>query len=495
LEQLRTAVPAPDPGGAAALQPIRSVFLVRVSSSVDKDVDHPQFFDPAYPLKYLQAGLARRAGVRVQTLDCWIHPQPVETLAARTAELAPDLVVVSASSFEVEVADEYVRRLKGSRPATLVVGIGQGHYFTKDRDPIPAGPAPGYDAILLGEPEEEILHLIEQMGRDRSPAAAWRGDYARRFREGHRFAVQDSDVLAFPTYTPEELEAYRSIFPVRLARRVTWGYLIATRGCPHLCTFCSEVMRVSVGRKVRRRTPSNVVDEMEHLKRQGANIVSFQDDSFSTSRAFVRQVCDEMLRRRLDLPWMARVRADEVDRDLLALMREAGCLMLGMGVESGSQRIVERVIKTHKPKPWAEICRQTFRWTRELGIGTNAYYVIGSPGETREEIEQTIELAIALDSDTIQVHFFTPYPGSAAWEEHKHLFGAEHDPRKMFHYGRPLFSLAAVSVDELIALRSRFYRRYIFRPGFLFPHLWRHKGFYWHNPDVFRTLVGIRRVF
>jgi radical SAM superfamily enzyme YgiQ (UPF0313 family) len=486
----RAAAPVAD------ARPIRSVFLIRVSSSVDKDVDHPQFFDPSYPLKYIEAGLGRREGVQVSALDCWIDPQPVETLIERTRQLAPELVVLSASSFEVEVADEYVRRLKAVSPDTLVVGIGQGHYFTKDFGPAEGeAVGPGYDAVLLGEPEEEIFELLDRMGEDRSAGAAWRLHYQALFRDGHRFAVQDSDVLAFPDYSADEFEAYRSIFPVRMAERVRWGYMIATRGCPHLCTFCSEVMRVSVGRKVRRRSAQNVVDEMEHLKRQGANILSFQDDSFSTSRIFVRQVCDEILRRQLDLPWMARVRADEVDRELLALMRRAGCLMLGMGVESGSQRIVDRVIKTHKPKPWADICRQTFAWTRELGIGTNAYYVIGSPGETREDIEQTIELALQLNSDTIQVHFFTPYPGSASWDEYKHLFGAEHDPRKMFHYGRPLFSLAEVSVDELIALRSRFYRRYIFRPGFIIPHLWEHKGFYWHNRDIFWTMVGIRKVF
>jgi radical SAM superfamily enzyme YgiQ (UPF0313 family) len=497
VQNIQTATLTPTKAVTQASgQPIRSVFLVRVSSSVDKDIEHPQFFDPSYPLKYIQAGLERLDGVVVEALDCWIHPQSVDGLLARTGSMAPDLVLVSASSFEVDVSDDYVRRLKSRSPETLVIGIGQGHYFTKDVGPVSGGSVgAGYDALLLGEPEEEFFDLFDQMGRDRSPDASWRVHYRQRFRDGHRFAVQDSDVLAFPSYSPEEIEAYRSIFPVKLAKRVKWGYMIATRGCPHLCTFCSEVMRVSIGRRVRRRSAGNVVDEMEHLKRQGVNILSFQDDSFSTSRSFVRQICEEILRRRLDIPWMARVRADEVDRDLLVLMRDAGCLILGIGVESGSQRIVDRVIKTHKPKPWADICRQTFGWTRELGIGTNAYYVIGSPSETRAEIEQTIDLATELNSDTIQVHFFTPYPGSSSWEEYKHLFEEEHDPRKMFHYGRPLFSLAEVSVDEMIELRSRFYRRYIFRPGFIIPHLWQYKGFYWNNPDIFWTMLGIRKVF
>jgi radical SAM superfamily enzyme YgiQ (UPF0313 family) len=236
-----------------------------------------------------------------------------------------------------------------------------------------------------------------------------------------------------------------------------------------------------------------VADEMAHLARQGVNICSFQDDSFSSNRRFVHDLCDELIARGSRMPWMARVRVDELDYDMLALMKQAGCLMLGMGVESGSQRIVDEMLKTYKPRPWLERCRQTFRWTRELGIGTNAYYVIGNPSETREEIEQTIALALELNSDTIQVHFHTPYPGSSDWERYKYVL-EQYDLTQMFHYATPMFTMSAVPVEELEQLRSKFYRRYLFRPRFMLDHLWRHAGFYWHNPDVFWSLVGIRKV-
>jgi anaerobic magnesium-protoporphyrin IX monomethyl ester cyclase len=254
------------------------------------------------------------------------------------------------------------------------------------------------------------------------------------------------------------------------------------------------VMRVSIGRKMRSRSAANVADEMEHLARQGVNICSFQDDSFSADRPFVRALCEELAARHSRLPWMARVRVDELDYDVLALMKKAGCVMLGLGVESGSQRIVEQMQKQYHPKPWADLCRQVFGWTRQLGIGTNAYYVIGNPTETRDEIEQTIRLALELNSDTIQVHFYTPYPGSIAWERHKDII-ARHDPTQMFHYATPMFSLAEVSVEDLVKLRAQFYRRYIFRLGFGLPHMWKHASFYWHNPDIFASLLGIRKIF
>ncbi len=469
---------------------VQSVFLLRVSSPVDKDVDHPQFFDPPYPLKYLQAGLERYPDVKVSLLDCWIHPENVSEMVNQTVRVRPDLVVVSSSSFDVGIANDYVTALKGLEKSPLVVGIGQGYYLNGVRI---KDFAAKYDAILLGEPEYEFFQLFEQIRDTRGSDANWRERYRSLYNEGIRFSVEDPDRLPFPSYTREELSAYRSIFPVRVPKRVVWGYLIATRGCPHSCMFCSEVMRVSTGKRLRSRSAASVADEMEHLARQGVNICSFQDDSFSASRRFVQSLCEELIARKSRMPWMARVRVDELSYDLLDSMKRAGCVMLGLGVESGSERIIKIIKKQQGSKPWLELCRQAFGWTRTLGIGTNAYYVLGNPTETREEIEQTIQLALELNSDSIQVHFYTPYPGSSAWEEYRDLL-AGCDPAAMFHYAKPSFSLAAVSPEELVKIRSQFYRRYLFRPAFAFHHLMRHGAFYYHNPDIFWRLLGIRKV-
>ncbi len=468
-----------------------SVLLLRVSSEVDKGVDHPQFFDPPYPLKYLQAGLASYRGLTVSMLDCWINPLTVSQMMEQVARIRPDLIVVSASSFDVKVANDLVRSLKRDETAPLVVGIGQGHHLNRNHE---NESEKGYDAILLGEPEQEFFRLFDWIRNGGPSDLGWRDYYARCYLEGERFVVQDPDSLPFPSYEPEELKAYRSIFPVQVRKRVVWGYLIATRGCPHDCLFCSEVMRVSVGRKLRSRSPENIADEMEHLERQGVNICSFQDDSFSANRRLVRSLCEELVARNSKMPWMARVRVDEINYELLALMKKAGCVMLGLGVESGSQRIIDGMRKQRTPKPWLALCRQAFRWTRELGIGTNAYYIIGSPTETRVEIERTVRLALELNSDSIQVHFYTPYPGSAAWETYQDRIG-QYDPANMFHYATPMFALADVSIDELVKLRSQFYRRYILRPSFAFTHLRRHAAFYLHNPDIFWSLLGIRKIF
>lgn len=468
---------------------IQNVLLARVSSAVD-DVDHPQFSDPCYPLKTIQAILEQRNSLCVHVHDCWIHPCSAESLVKLTNDVKADLVVVSASSFDIQVANEFAAGVAGLEPRPLVVGIGHGmHLYQEINNKLDTH----YDAILLGEPEEVFSSLFEQMCQDHSQDAPWRAHYRNLYTADTHLTVEDPDALPYPTYTAKELAAYRSIFPIRKALRVKWGYLIAGRGCPHACSFCSEAMRVSTGTKMRLRSGKSVADEMEHLVSQGANIISFQDDSFASSRKLVRDICGELIRRHNKIPWMARVRCDELDHDLLALMKEAGCIILGIGVEAGTQRIIDRMHKTNSPEPWADLARQTFRWTREIGIGTNAYYVIGNPTETRAEMEETIKLALELDADSIQVHFHTPYPGSSDWNEYRQTI-LNHDPTRMFHYARPQFTLAEVSVAELLEIRARFYRRYLLRPGFVLRHLWHYGAFYMFNPDILWALLGIHRV-
>jgi len=250
---------------------VRTVLLLRVTSAVDK-VDHPQFFDPPYALKSIQAGLQKDQDLAVHLLDCWIRPMGVAALLAHAAGIRPDLIVISSSSFDAQVANEFVASVKKDQHAPLVVGVGQSHYLNRNaRD----AQERGYDAILLGEPEQEFFQLFgsirhkggmgfqpmnhrqdadatesrgqdaratQEQGRDARATVGddWRQYYWKCYEEGRRFAVENPDHLAFPTYTPQELESYRSIFPVQVPKRVVWGYLIATRGCPHGCVFCSE---------------------------------------------------------------------------------------------------------------------------------------------------------------------------------------------------------------------------------------------------------------
>ncbi len=157
--------------------PAKTVLLLRVTSTVDK-VDHPQFFDPPYPLKSIQARLQQDKDVAVHLLDCWIHPMDVAGMLAQAASIRPDLVVISSSSFDAQVANAFVAAVKKGENAPLVIGVGQSHYLNRS---VREAQERGYDAILLGEPEEEFFKLWDRIrhGRGEGIPPLTRGQDAR----------------------------------------------------------------------------------------------------------------------------------------------------------------------------------------------------------------------------------------------------------------------------------------------------------------------------
>ena len=123
--------------------------------------------------------------------------------------------------------------------------------------------------------------------------------------------------------------------------------------------------------------------------------------------------------RHLKIKWIAHARVDNITPSLLKLMKEAGCILLRFGIESGSRRIIDILKKRDSDIDWIETSRAVFKNSREEGISTAALFIIGSPSESQSEIESSLKLAKELEPDFIQVHFFTPYVGSAAYEQYK----------------------------------------------------------------------------
>ncbi|HUU19035.1 MAG TPA: hypothetical protein VMW72_17925 [Sedimentisphaerales bacterium] len=154
----------------------------------------------------------------------------------------PEVIVLSSSSFDAQIANEFAEKVRARENKPLLIGIGQSHYLNRNFNNIHEK---HYDAILLGEPEQEFFTLFDQIRAQDKDDNDWRKYYWDCYENGKRFKVDDPDRLAFPNYTKDELESYRSIFPVQVAKHVVWGYLIATRGFN--ITGLEDKLRISIG--------------------------------------------------------------------------------------------------------------------------------------------------------------------------------------------------------------------------------------------------------
>jgi radical SAM superfamily enzyme YgiQ (UPF0313 family) len=187
----------------------------------------------------------------------------------------------------------------------------------------------------------------------------------------------------------------------------------ASRGCPFQCIFCAWPQIMYGSRKYRVRNSKDVVDEIEWcIKEYGFKSIYFDDDTFNIGKPRMLELCKEIKRRNINLPWAIMARADTMDREILTAMKDAGLVALKYGVESGVQQIV---YDAGKALDLGKV-RETVKNTKELGVKYHLTFTFGLPGETWESIQKTISLAVELDPDSLQFSIVTPFPGSKYFE-------------------------------------------------------------------------------
>ena len=191
--------------------------------------------------------------------------------------------------------------------------------------------------------------------------------------------------------------------------------VITGRGCPYRCLFCKPMQEKLFGKEIRRRTPSNVVDEIQGIEKETKlpnHIICFVDDTFLLSRDWIGSFCNEIKKRGVKIRWVCQARIDNINTELLEIIKEAGCLTISMGVESGSQKILDFLRKDTKVK---DIIR-AFDLCRIAGLSTHAYIIVGSPMETKKDLDDTVRLIKRIRPSSVGVSRLTPTKGSDLYE-------------------------------------------------------------------------------
>ena len=187
-------------------------------------------------------------------------------------------------------------------------------------------------------------------------------------------------------------------------------HALGSRGCVFECKFCV----VHQERRFRTHSPERIADEVLDLQENyNCGFLFFIDPIFVANKKRVYQICHAMKERGVRIPWGCEGHVRCVDRELLTAMKAAGCVSIAYGIESGSQRILDRIGKGTK----LEHVHEAVTLTSEMGIDTAGLFIIGLPGETRAEMEQTLELTAKLPLDGAQYSMFVPYPGSEDFNE------------------------------------------------------------------------------
>lgn len=446
---------------------------------------HPKHFSPPFTLKYIQSLAVKKGNFLVKLVDCLVTPLALERTVNDVLAWNAEVVVISSSTHNSESAMQLCSLVK-AKTNIFAVAIGQGPTsYPFDYCSL----ASSFDVVLRGEAEREVISLLEALRNGKSEKEI-KGEYVHRLNRNEVNLVWDLDALPFPEYSTKEIDAYQYLYPIRTWKKLRWGHILSSRGCPHNCIFCSQIIRETYGNKVRLRSHVNVVDEIESLLSKGVNIIAFDDDNFTALSRHAMGICREIVRRKLKVKWIAHARVDELNVSLLLLMKKAGCVLLRFGVESGSERIVKILRKTYNSS-WTKVSKDIFNLCRKIGIATNALFMIGNPTETEEEINATIQLAQLLKPHLIQVHFFTPYPDLSIHELLPKNTMKKNEFSQMHHYAFPRINSSKIDSYVLVRIRSRFYRKFLLRPYFLMEHFLRYFPFYISNTNNLYLLVKV----
>ncbi len=225
--------------------------------------------------------------------------------------------------------------------------------------------------------------------------------------------MPDLDTLPIPCWELIDPRKYPEARHGYFSRTPPIAPMVTTRGCPFLCTYCTA--RVTGGAKNRRRSARNIVDEIELLYgRFGIREVHFEDDNFTLHKDHVLEFCDELMRRKITISWALPngVRLETLDEQVLQAMEQAGCYAFAVGIESGSQRILDLMKRNTTLE---RIERQINLITTVTDIRLTGFFMLGYPTETPADLERTIQYACRLPLHRAQFGYFLPLPGTEAF--------------------------------------------------------------------------------
>ncbi len=419
---------------------------------------------------YLPIGLAYLAAVleenghEVSVIDCPALEMTHEDLKAKLSSIQPDLIGITSMTPTIQSALQSAHVAKEACSESLVV-LGGPHATFMDEQVLVEEEA--VDIVVRSEGEQTLLELTQNVsnpkGLNSIDGVTFRKD-GQIVRTPNRPFMEKLDELPLPAYKYFPLEKYR-LFGRKMLP------IITSRGCPSQCSFCTSAQMF--GKGFRARSPKNIVDELEWLRDEhGADAFTFYDDTFTLNKKRAIKICEEIKSRKIGLPWDCQTRVSTVSREILLKMREANCQQVFFGVESGCQKILDAV----KKGTTVEQNEKAIRLAKDVGLFVAVSVMIGYPGETKDMLQETVDLIRKAEPDDVYICVATPYPGT----ELRRL--VEENGWEMSNdWGRydtitPVFANPNLSAEDIRKLRTSFYNSF-YSPKYVLRHLFK-RNFY-----------------
>lgn len=435
-------------------------------------LQHESIVVPPLGLMYLASAL-KGAGFAPVLRDAFAERLGWDRFEDYVRREKPDVMGIGGMS---PVIDTSFRAIKLARPHVGKIIMG-GPHVSLYRQKI-FEQCPEVDIAVIGEGETTVVELVQALVAGRAVAGI-DGVITREGAGKERALIADINSLPFPDRSQTPVSLYR--YP--LSRHGHTTTLFSSRGCPYSCTFCDKS---TFGSNWRARSAENVLGELnEIVNRYNTKSVIFYDDLFTVNKDRVVAICEGILEKGWHLDWKCEGRVNLADLDLMKLMKKAGCSLIAYGVESGNQKGLDYLNKKTTP----DQAERAFALTREAGIRTMAYFILGIPTESYDDEIGTIEFAKKIRATYAQFSVLSPYYGTKVYEEAvRNGWYREIDAQNPMDKDlkRPVILSENWDEQKLQNIVREAHRRFYFRPAYVWQYL---SGL--RSAAQFRTAAGM----
>lgn len=449
------------------------------SENAGRDISRMANIMPPLGLASIAAFLERN-NIGADIIDCYATPGSDPYIRDYIIERQPAFIGFSCTTSSFLDGVRIARMAKSIEPRIRSV-FGGPHVSalkTKILEDFPE-----VDFCVVGEGEETLKELLENSGRTENlrstQGIAYRDEGGKALFTGYRSKGIELDSLPFPAY--EKLPGYPHLYrlPIFSYPNVPNSSCISSRGCPYSCSYCDR----SVFRNTfRYNSAEYLYEHLKYLKeRFHIRHVNFYDDQFTFNRKRIMDFTRMMVDRPLDMTFNCAVRAEHIDGDLAAVMRQAGCWMISLGIETGDEELLAR----HRKNANLDMLAEKIRMIKKAGMRVKGLMMMGLPGETEKSIRKSMDYVFSLPIDEINVAKFTPFPGTPLYDNARKLGTFEEDWARMDCMNF-LFIPRGMTKKLLEKLFTRFYRTHLMRPKILFDYL----TMIWRSPDSWRRFFA-----
>ena len=415
------------------------------------------YYWPPQDLIYLSGILDEAFSVRV--IDAIINKRSEEDVLEEVIKSGSRALVFTTGTATLQSDLRLMERIKAKTDIKIVASAGIlpfiGEEFLESYDCV--------DALLLDFTTPNIINFLNQEEQAEVPL---QGLVIRKNGELLKSAEMPPRTYTVPVPRHDLFDFKKYRIPI--ARRFPFTVVVTSLGCPHSCGFCT-----AGAYGYRTRDVDGVIEELRLLSRLGVKEILFQDPTFTINTARVVEICSKMVENRFDFTWSCNAHIKSFNEDKIKHMKAAGCHTVSLGIESGSDEILE---KYSKKITTGEI-KSTIRMLNAYKIHVLGYFIIGLPGDNEESIRKTVDLAKELDIDFASFAIATPDVGTPLRREalQKGWMSPEEDVFDSTDF--PVLETGTLSKEDVWKLRSQAVRDFYLRPSYLFKMVRRIRNF------------------